>query len=198
MSVFRPGSGGRHDGLIRALWVGHHVEVKRVDRLVQAFARAAAARPQLRLTLLGEGEDRAAIEALVRELGLAERVAFEPAGDRAAIAQAMQAHDFLVISSVKETFGLVALEALACGIPVLSTACGGPQDVIAKPELGLIVGNDIEGLERGLEAMADRHGASDPARLHAHVRDHFSWDTIADRLVGLYGTLLAPRARRVI
>ena len=70
--VFHPMAGcpRRVDGLVRALWVGHHVEVKRVDRLVRAFGRALQRRPHLRLSLLGDGPDRGKIDGLVAELGL--------------------------------------------------------------------------------------------------------------------------------
>ena len=62
--VFHPMAGcpRRVDGLVRALWVGHHVEVKRVDRLVRAFGRALQRRPHLRLSLLGDGPDRGKID----------------------------------------------------------------------------------------------------------------------------------------
>jgi glycosyltransferase involved in cell wall biosynthesis len=108
----------------------------------------------------------------------------------------MRAHDFLVISSETETFGLVALEALACGIPVLSTACGGPQDMIKEPWLGRIVSNDVDGLAQGLAEMAEEAGAHEPMRLAGHARDHFAWDTIAGRLIDVYAELLAARAPR--
>ena len=180
---------------IRALWVGHHVAVKQVGRLVQAFARASRDRSPLRLSLLGEGPDRSGIEALVAELGLSGKVEFLPATDRAGVARAMRAHDFLVIASATETFGLVALEALACGVPVLSTACGGPQELIAEPGLGLIVRDDVTGLADGIVAMADRAGTFDPARLHAYARDRYGWDTIAGRLVDTYRSMLASQPR---
>jgi glycosyltransferase involved in cell wall biosynthesis len=98
----------------------------------------------------------------------------------------MCAHDFVAVSSATETFSLVTLEALACGVPVLSTACGGPQDLITQPWLGSIVSNDLEGLTSGLIDMADRACGDDAAKLHAYVRDRFSWDAIAGRLIDTY------------
>jgi glycosyltransferase involved in cell wall biosynthesis len=195
--VFHPGTEGRRsDGFIRALWVGHFVEIKRVDRLLHAFARASRIRPDLRLTLVGDGPELSAMKTLATELGLRESVAFRPAVDRDGVADAMRAHDFLVVASAKETFSLVALEALACGIPVLATACGGPEDLITEPSFGLIVSNDIEGLTQGLISFPDRVGASDPQRLHAHAGGRYSWAQIADELAVLYQELVGSPTQR--
>ena len=190
--VFRPIAECRRrtGDAVRVLWVGHHVEVKRVDRLVRAFALALQSRPHLRLSLLGDGPDRGKIDALVADLGLTAYVEFLPATDRTGVAKAICAHDFVAVSSATETFSLVTLEALACGVPVLSTACGGPQDLIAEPWLGSIVSNDETGLTSGLIEMADRtHGAVDAVKLHAYIRDRFSWDAIARRLIDVYREL---------
>ena len=190
-SVFCPGANPPRTGeVVRVLWVGHYVEVKRVDYLVRAFARALRSRPRLRLTLLGDGPERGKIAALVADLGLTAQVAFLPATNRAGVASAMRAHDFVAVSSATETFSLVTLEALACGVPVLSTACGGPQDLITQPWLGSIVSNDLDGLTSGLVAMADR-ASGDAAKLHAYIRDRFSWDAIAGRLIETYRVLCA-------
>jgi glycosyltransferase involved in cell wall biosynthesis len=192
LNVFCPGVRQPHGNeVIRVLWVGHYVEVKRVDYLVRAFARALQSRPRLRLSLLGDGPDRGRIATLVADLGLAAQVEFLPATDRAGVASAIRAHDFVAVSSATETFSLVTLEALACGVPVLSTACGGPQDLITQPWLGSIVSNDLEGLTSGLVEMADRAGSDNAAKLHAYVRDRFSWDAIAGRLVETYRGLCA-------
>jgi glycosyltransferase involved in cell wall biosynthesis len=191
--VFYPGAEDkpRTSDHVRALWVGHHVEVKRVDNLVRAFARALQSRPSLHLSLLGDGPDRQKIEALATELGLTDHVEFLPGTDRAGVARAMRAHDFVCVSSATETFSLVTLEALGCGIPVLSTACGGPEDLITQPWLGSIVSNNVDGLTSGLIEMAGRTFDSDAAKRHAYVRDSFSWDAIAGRLIVVYQQLAA-------
>jgi glycosyltransferase involved in cell wall biosynthesis len=196
-SVFHPRADRpRPEGPIRALWVGHFVDIKRVDRLLHAFARASRIRPDLRLTLIGDGPERSAMKKLATELGLCESVAFRPAADRNGVADAMRAHDFLVVASTKETFSLVTLEALACGIPVLATACGGPEGLITQPSFGLIVSNDIEGLTQGLVSVADRARVSDPQRLHAYAGGRYSWAQIADELAALYQKLVASPTQR--
>ncbi len=73
------------------------------------------------------------------DLGLAAQVGFLPATNRAGVANAIRTHDFLAHLERDRNLSLVTLEALACGVPVLSTACGGPQDLITQPWLGSII-----------------------------------------------------------
>jgi glycosyltransferase involved in cell wall biosynthesis len=190
-AVFHPAPADRTraDDVIRVLWVGHYVEIKRVDNLVRAFALALRNRPRLRLSLLGDGPEKPNIGTLVRDLGLTAHVEFLPATDRAGVAAAMHASNFVVISSATETFSLVALEALACGAPVLSTACGGPEDLITEPWLGMIVSNDLEGLTAGLIEMTDRADGTGAAKRSAYVSARFCWDAIAGQLIEAYRDL---------
>lgn len=190
LKTFVPAESKEGSTATRAIWIGHHVSVKRIDRLLSAFARAQAQNPALRLSLLGSGEllDQAVAQAA--SLGIQDKVTFLPATDRAGVAAAIQAHDYVVISSETETFGLVALEAMACGKPVLSTACGGPQDVIVSDQLGLVVANSEDGLAGGLVEMANRAATFDPARIRAHVERTGSWDHVARSLTEAYAAAL--------
>jgi len=198
LSRFVSGTRGRGDAAshVRALWVGHFVEVKRLDRLVQAFARVADATPKLTLTLLGDGEKKQEIRSMVAELGLSERIDFLPSADRAGVAHAMRDHDFLVVSSETETFSLVTVEALASGTPVLSTACGGPQDIIVNDTIGMVVTNDTEGLATGLEQMSRKVKGFDPAALRKYAHEKYSWESIADALVLNYEQLIKSGRRK--
>lgn len=190
LKTFVPSESKEASTATRAIWIGHHVSVKRIDRLLAAFARAQALNPVLRLSLLGGGELLDQAVAQVTSLGIQDKVTFLPATDRAGVAAAIQAHDYVVISSETETFGLVALEAMACGKPVLSTACGGPQDVIVSDQLGLVVANSEDGLAGGLVEMANRAATFDAARIRAHVERAGSWDHVARSLTEAYAAAL--------
>ncbi|MEY9495765.1 glycosyltransferase involved in cell wall biosynthesis [Bradyrhizobium elkanii] len=193
----------------RMLWVGHASAVKGTERLINATARALTAAPGLKLTLMGGGEDLDALKRQVDILGIADHVQFLPSGGRADVAAKMRAHDFLVISSYKETFGLVGLEALACGRPVLTTACGGPEDYVVHGENGLIVPNDEEGLATGILEMANTHLLFRTNQLAATMRETHSWDRIVSTLGTIYQELISapspvpqfalrPKPRRIL
>lgn len=179
---------------VRALWVGHFVEVKRVDRLIEALAIARRREPRLHLTLVGGGPLEDAIRHRTSDLGLADNVSFESHASRAVVRAAISASDFVVISSETETFGIVGIEAMSMGRPVLSTDCGGPRDYLENGTCGLLVDNSMEGLAIGLVKMAgtlDRFDAN-------HIRDvacrRFDFSAIAAAIEATYASALATRS----
>lgn len=178
-----PGTG---DPAIRALWVGHHVEVKRGDRLLDAFAVALRQQPALQLTLLGNGPLEPMLRQRADTLGVADRVHFLPAADRRGVRRAMAHADFLVLPSQSETFGVVVIEALAMGLPVLATACGGPQDILDDPRLGLLVSNTLEGITHGLERMAADLASFDRSTIRLLAVERFDYARLAARLEAVY------------
>jgi glycosyltransferase involved in cell wall biosynthesis len=114
----QPGTG-------RLVAVGRLVHQKGFDLLLQAFARLAPDHPEWTLTVWGEGEQRATLEALCTRLGLTGRVQLP--GLTARPGQWVEAADIFVLSSRYESFGNVITEAMVAGLPVIaSTAAGGP------------------------------------------------------------------------
>ncbi|MCU1278896.1 MAG: hypothetical protein JWM53_2442, partial [bacterium] len=110
--------------------------LKRVDDVLAVFTRVRRAR-RCRLALLGDGPDRPRIEAEVRARGLADDVSF--LGEQLdVVATLRRAHAFLLPSET-ESFGLAALEALACGVPVVATRAGGLPEVVRENEDGFLL-----------------------------------------------------------
>lgn len=175
---------------VKALWVGHLVDVKRVDRLLDAFAIALRRRPALSLRLVGGGELETQLRQRARALGLGRAVTFVPSQSRGGIRREMAAADFLVISSETETFGVVGVEAMAMGLPVLATDCGGPADYVTAPGYGELVGNTAEDLAIGLQRMVDRLASFDKAAIRRHAVEHFDFDLVAGRLSDIYTELM--------
>lgn len=177
------------DGHINVLWVGHLVDVKRVDRLLDAFAIAHRRVPALRLRLVGGGELEASLKQRANTLKLGKAVAFVPTKSRQGIRREMSAADLLVISSETETFGVVGIEAMAMGLPVLSTDCGGPADFVTEPSYGELVPNTSEDLAIGLQRIAARIASFDKTTIRRHAVENFDFDLVAHRLVGTYREL---------
>ena len=149
---------------------------KRLDRLIRAFALLP--RPDARLLILGEGEERAALAALVTELGLGGRVSMP--GHVRDVASALHAADLFVLTSDYEGLPAVVLEAMATGCPVLSTDCFPAARALLADAPGCAVVEDaapaplarmIEaGLDRprpvGLRAIAERYSIENGVRSH--------------------------------
>lgn len=127
--------------------------VKRVRDIIQAFDKIHRRLPS-RLLLVGDGPDRSEAERLSRELGLAEYVKF--LGKQEAIAELLSISDLMLMSSETESFGLAALEAMACSVPVVAYKVGGLPELIKDGDNGYTVPMaDIDALtERAVELLS--------------------------------------------
>ena len=101
--------------------------VKRVTDVVEVFARVAGAMPA-RLMMVGDGPDRSAAEYLARKLGVQDRVHF--LGKQDNVNELLPVADLMVMPSEMESFGLAALEAMACRVPAIATWVGGVPELI--------------------------------------------------------------------
>ena len=190
-----PDSPFRAPGLCVIGTVGRLQAVKDQVGLVRAFALLARRDTQrrLRLVIVGEGQERAAIEAEVRGAGLEDRVWL--AGERSDVPAVMRSFDLFVLPSVAEGISNTVLEAMACGLPVVATAVGGNPELVDAGRTGeLVPASDPAALAAALQAYVD-----DPARVRAHgvaararIDADFSIDGMVDRYRVLYERLANP------
>jgi glycosyltransferase involved in cell wall biosynthesis len=118
--------------------VSNLVAGKRLDALIRAFARASLVHHAIRLVIVGAGVDAGALQRLACEAGVAARVEFTGSLPPQGVRERMWKANALVMPSAFETFGVVLFEALATGIPVVATRCGGPEDIVDE-SVGLLV-----------------------------------------------------------
>jgi len=164
--------------------VSNFREVKRVKDVIRVFARVRRAMPAT-LVMVGDGPDRVDAEHEARELGVTEDVRF--LGRLDSVATLLQAGDLFLLPSQTESFGLAALEAMACGSPVVATRAGGIPEVVDDGITGILepVGS-VEAMgRRAVELLRDpgRYAAMREAAI-AKARE-FS----ADRIVPMYEQL---------
>jgi N-acetyl-alpha-D-glucosaminyl L-malate synthase BshA len=139
--------------------------VKRVLDVVEIFARVSKAMPA-RLMLIGDGPDRSAAEFLATKLGVAERIDF--LGKQENVNELLPLADLMLMPSEMESFGLAALEAMACCVPSIATRVGGIPELIDDgrgdnaPNGLLFPVSDVDAMATGAIALLD-----DPARLKA-------------------------------
>ena len=173
----------------RVLAVGRMKTQKDFPLLVEAFARLARTRPAT-LVILGDGGEREAVRQRAEALGVADRVVLPGFADRPG---PWYAHaDVFALSSRYEGFGNVIVEALAYGVPVVSTDCpSGPRDILDGGRWGRLVPvGDAAALADALTATLD--APPDPDALRARARD-FAPGPIAARYLDLLFPEAAPR-----
>lgn len=179
------------------LFVGRLVERKGVHVLLEALPRVLE-RQQVRLRIVGDGPLRRQLERQAERLGLKDVVRFEGFVTAEALARAFAECDAFVLPAVvdrkgdTEGLGVVLLEALGYGKPVVASAAGGIVDVIRHEQTGLLVPpGDAGALAAAIERLAaDSELGRELGRGgRAHLEREFSWPVILDRLVGLYRRL---------
>jgi glycosyltransferase involved in cell wall biosynthesis len=193
-AIFKPASASRAAGTpLRIGYAGGLLPEKGLDLLLQACAKLQGA---WQLTLVGDGESRAALTALAAELGVADRVRFDSRLDSHAMPHFYQKLDAFVLpsrtlSTWKEQFGRVLIEAMSCAVAVVGSTSGEIPNVMGDAGLCFAEG-DIDGLAGHLQRLLD-----DPelcAKLgqagRARVLAHYTMQQIAAQTVDVYHTLL--------
>ena len=195
LQEYRPGEPERRHALAPeghklVTHVSNFREVKRVKDVVRVFARIRRAMPAT-LMMIGDGPERVDAENEARELGVNPDVRF--LGRLDSVASLLQASDLFILPSQTESFGLAALEAMACGAPVVATRAGGLPEVIDDGLNGILepVGS-VEAMgRRAVELLRDpeRHAAMRAAAVAK--AEQFSADRIVPRYEAYYEEVLA-------
>ncbi len=203
LQIFSPGDRGAARAALGlatddriVAFVGRIQPLKAPDVLL----RAAALLPNVRILVAGgpSGTGLAAPDALVRlaaDLGIADRVSFLPPQSRDELVNVYRAADLVAVPSYSESFGLVAVEAQACGTPVVAAAVGGLPVAVADGRSGALVdGHDPRVWSAAISRLLDAD--SGPLRRGAieHAR-RFSWDHTVDALLASYGRAITDYGR---
>ena len=133
--------------------VGRLAPEKNWDTLLRAFAKVYVEHPKVRLVLIGDGTARQNLEGLAMELGITDRVTFTGALPFEEIPPYLKAADAFVFASVTETQGLVTIEAMAAGLPVVAVDGPGTRDIVEHAVQGLLMENDPDALANGLNTL---------------------------------------------
>lgn len=175
----------------RFIAVGELLPIKGFDILLKAFYEMKKEGHQnIQLTIVGGGKEWKKLLKLREQLSLTKEVIFTGEQSQQQVATIMQQSDVFVLSSHLETFGIVVIEAMGCGLPVVATRCGGPEDVLNEKNGVLVLPNDIGELKKGLMIILQNHKMYKVPTIRAMVVNTFSSQQITKMMFSIYNNTI--------
>lgn len=178
----------------RILAVGNLDRNKSHDVLLRAFAKARVSLPQATLTIAGGGPLLAELQSLAQSLNVHEAVTFSGQLPREGVRDLLRRSDMLVQPSKYETFGVTIIEAGAVGLPVIATACGGPNEIVTSANGVLVPVDDVEAIAGSIGEVWRRPW--DPAAIRRGIVQKYGRRAIVQQLKSLYHVIVDTEAKR--
>ena len=174
---------------------GRLAREKNWDTLLAAMPAVIEQQPDVRLVIVGEGEERTALEELASRLGIRSRVEFTGSVEFEEIPAYLKSADLFCFASITETQGLVTLEALAAELPVVAVDASGTRDVVRDGQEGLLTANNSQAISQALlQVLGDNDLLAQFKEAAGRRARQFSIEEQAQKLLEVYR--LAGEARQ--
>ncbi len=186
---------GVDDGPV-ILFVGRLVQEKGVQYLLRAAPKILARHPSATILIAGEGYFQKELETIAGKLRVSDRVRFLGLADDTKLSELYAIADVAAVPSTYEPFGIVALEAMAARVPVVTSDTGGLKDIFQHRENGFVVkAGDVAKLAAGILEVLGNSELADKLKAGARqtVLDRFTWPVIAARTAAVYARVLASQ-----
>lgn len=195
--LFRPGAGAADlrragEGGWKLIYVGRFDPAKGLGVLLDAMALLRAEDRQVTLELIGSNPSSGTGGEFVEQaqrLGISDRVHFRGEVPWAQLPAIYAAADIFVLPSFSEGLPLVLLEAMACGLPVVSTRCGGPEEVVSAAVGRLAQVGSVEDLAAGLQAVIDGYADYDRSAIRRLAEARYDYRNVAAAIHRIYQSL---------
>ena len=170
--------------------VGNLVPGKAFDRTLRAFATLYPRYPAARLLIAGDGPEGQTLRALAEELGIERHVEFLGRVDNRRLARILRQCDCFVLPSRFETFGVAYLEAMASGLPVIATRCGGPEEFVNAQNGILVPVDDHEALVQAMQTMLENRDRFQASAIRDFARTCASEQMVCQKLTSIFHSVL--------
>lgn len=161
-------------------------ERKNITGLIRAFGEIHDRLPETTLHIVRPVPDQHLMQAATATGLFNSRIFFHDYLGNEEVYQLLSDSSFLVVNSLSETFSMSAAEALACGKPVITTRCGGPEEFVSEERGRLIDVNHPEQLREALIWMRNHYREYDPQKLKSFIRENYSPEVVGKKFLGLY------------
>lgn len=166
------------------------IDTKRLDRLLDAFKIVSMQYPDWKLVIGGDGVEKHKLAFQVKELNLSDKVTLTGYLSQEQVRNYMAISSIFTLSSDFETFGVVLIEAMSMGLPVVATASGGPKDILTK-ETGILSEKTVDGLANGLIEVISNYNRYDKEYIRNYAVDNFGGRVIAKRYIEIYNQIVS-------
>jgi len=190
VKLFYPSHKNKDAYIKRILLVALLDSKKGVPHLLKALSMLKNRRSDFILDIVGDGPEREKYEKMADALGIAEKINFYGTKTKKEVATFMQKSHFFVLPSPLETFGVVLIEALASGLPVIATNIGGPSEIINNNVGILIQPASPIALEKAIDYMLNHYKDYDSEALAKYTREKFSYEVIGNKINHIYQDIL--------
>lgn len=170
---------------------------KGYEILIKALARLKEKGVSFRCKIIGEGPNKDKLLTMRDEHGITQEVDFPGSVANDQLQEFYWEADFFVSSSRVETFGVVLIEAMSCGLPVVATRSGGPEDFVDE-SMGLLVEKEsVEALCEGMLKMSESYPDYDPAIIRQTIEKRFSADRYKEQMQEIYASLIGTNKKHL-
>lgn len=174
---------------------GQLIRRKGFDVLIEAFSILANKYDNVYLKIFGDGPERRKLKNIVKKKNICQCVEFYGEYEKKDICKLYSECDAFVLPSRKETFGVVYIEALAMGLPVIATRCGGPENFITE-RFGYIVEKDnVNELANAMMKIINEKERFNKYDMQNYVKENFSADIIAKEIKKVYNIVLEEKCK---
>lgn len=163
---------------------------KRIDQLILSIYRLREELPNITLHIIGDGEIKGKLTTLVQECNLSERVVFHGKLNREQTVPIYELCDCFALVSARETFGVVYVEAIASGLPVIATICGGPEDFITNDNGLLVEVDNARQLDAAIRYMYEHASLFNKRKMLEWVNNTYSPRSVALKIIKVYTEVL--------
>lgn len=184
--LFKPGALERKNQVFTFVSVGNLLENKGHHILIQAFSGFNKRFPETQLHIVGEGPEYSNLLVLISELSLTSKVFLKGKKSPEDLVILYQKSHCLVLPSFKETFGVVLIEAMSCGLTVIATRSGGPEQIVDSKSGILVVPKRSDAMNDALSEMYLNHSKYNFNEIRESIEMNYGQKAIAEKLRNLY------------
>ena len=174
--------------VVRIVATGRLVKGKGFELLIRTIPTL---KHPIELNIIGNGAERQRLQQLIHTLHIEDRVHLLGYKTKEEVVNILQDSDLFVLPSESETFGVAYIEALACGVPIIATDCGGPRDILTPFNGTLIPINDQNALAQAITRMIDHLQDYDRELIAQDCQKRFASTSIAQQLIAIFEEVIS-------